>query len=739
MACNSTSNGLVEFGIDVSDYWAYDGLGEDPVQVSSPFPVEKPRDRTAAFSEAKHLSCWMWRNLQRRETAASMHPGRMGASYMSVEALINSTILKTVKLTLRRRITKEFEGSAMTGLSGCMMLVLPFRDSIETRKVIEAACPVSSNRAVLQDGSVQKAQDSIVGFVDVFTKICLTDPETKAFCYDTIRSWLDAEKLFRSQNCSDCNLAILQQKGISDLTNDYGLASRYSLLAGDCGNSGYKLPTSATSKTTSHSTASASAISTQSCTSTYTIQAGDTCNGICVAHNASTYAFTQANQLPVYCQHLPAGRSSAYLPNVTFTQLTRMIRAIVLPQPTNLANGTDPRCGKYYNVTAGDSCADITLQAGIALADFYFLNRGVNKGCTNLLYGESYCVLAVGDIKTYPGYGPAATKTKCTASSCYSPDSMFTPVPFPPRDWYKFMHPSDNTKTTTKRRFTPKPAPTLAPGSYDSDRCARYKSWLESYNTEFNSMFNSCEGFVEFWDISVEEFKEWNPSMANVVPCIIKKGTSYCVKLKDASTGTANTTSALATTTSKNTEPSTTSSAKATSSVKTTSSETSSTKAATTSMSGETTPSPHPSAMPAGCKKFYQIKPGDHCAKVCDENKVSRDDFKKWNPSVKSDCSLVEKGVYYCLYKSKDYYVIHTTFGKLSKLVDDMMSSHRGQVDVTTNLQELLEKMGTTSWTDISEIKEAVLALKRKADEDDNAAPKRRVFREEEEEEGGIT
>jgi hypothetical protein len=43
------------------------------------------------------------------------------------------------------------------------------------------------------------------------------------------------------------------------------------------------------------------------------------------------------------------------------------------PVPTTIANGTNTNCGKYYLVLPGDECAALSVQQGVALADFYFL------------------------------------------------------------------------------------------------------------------------------------------------------------------------------------------------------------------------------------------------------------------------------------------------------------------------------------------------------------------------------
>ena len=76
------------------------------------------------------------------------------------------------------------------------------------------------------------------------------------------------------------------------------------------------------------------------------------------------------------------------------------------PVPANVADATNRNCSRYYTIATGDYCSYVTLQEGISLLDFYFLNPGVNSTtCNNLLLGIAYCVAPVGDIASYPGYG----------------------------------------------------------------------------------------------------------------------------------------------------------------------------------------------------------------------------------------------------------------------------------------------------------------------------------------------
>ncbi|KAM0341331.1 hypothetical protein ACHAPU_010074 [Fusarium lateritium] len=53
--------------------------------------------------------------------------------------------------------------------------------------------------------------------------------------------------------------------------------------------------------------------------------------------------------------------------------------------------------------------------------------------------------------------------------------------------------------------------------------------------------------------------------------------------------------------------------------------------------------------MRKNCNKFYRVKKGDYCEKICKENGISMKDFTAWNPDVKFDCSLVQKDYYYCV------------------------------------------------------------------------------------------
>jgi hypothetical protein len=61
-------------------------------------------------------------------------------------------------------------------------------------------------------------------------------------------------------------------------------------------------------------------------------------------------------------------------------------------------------------------------------------------------------------------------------------------------------------------------------------------------------------------------------------------------------------------------------------------------------------PSPTQSGLIDSCTKFYRAVPGDYCVKIAaDFGTFSFADFLAWNPAVRSDCSGLLAGWYYCV------------------------------------------------------------------------------------------
>lgn len=183
----------------------------------------------------------------------------------------------------------------------------------------------------------------------------------------------------------------------------------------------------------------------------------------------------------------------------------------------------------------GDTCADISLKRGISLRDFFFLNPSLDKDCTSLLLGQSYCVRELGSIDTYPGY--TSTWSMCTTSGCYPNKSLYKTLPhkpctYPPLDrdgtWTKANRTRTRTRTP-KKTSTPKP---LASGTYDSSKCAVYLEWRDDKDEEFAKSWNGCVDIAERYRTTVKSLIEWNPSLAEANPCLISRDFRYCVYLK---------------------------------------------------------------------------------------------------------------------------------------------------------------------------------------------------------------
>jgi hypothetical protein len=59
----------------------------------------------------------------------------------------------------------------------------------------------------------------------------------------------------------------------------------------------------------------------------------------------------------------------------------------------------------------------------------------------------------------------------------------------------------------------------------------------------------------------------------------------------------------------------------------------------TSAGNGVQTPQPTQPGMVTNCNKFHYISKGNTCSQITSYQKISMDDFVKWNPTVGSDCS----------------------------------------------------------------------------------------------------
>lgn len=199
------------------------------------------------------------------------------------------------------------------------------------------------------------------------------------------------------------------------------------------------------------------------------------------------------------------------------------------PTPPNAHPDSNERCASWYTVRSwikkssislcvqhmltgllpqvveGDYCDRIATGASLTTTDFYFLNQGLDESCSNLQLGTAYCVKPVGDITTYPGYeveGPSTSFTR------------------PPTSTIPVIIPTD----------------TLRPHAPDTlDSCATYSNAvnLPAFEEAFGYWpwfddSNRCEYFAAQYHVSIDNLREWNPSLSDE-ECMFELDYSYCV------------------------------------------------------------------------------------------------------------------------------------------------------------------------------------------------------------------
>ncbi|KAF4986554.1 hypothetical protein FGRMN_10782 [Fusarium graminum] len=139
----------------------------------------------------------------------------------------------------------------------------------------------------------------------------------------------------------------------------------------------------------------------------------------------------------------------------------------------------------------------------------------------------------------------------------------------------------------------------------------------------------TCSAFASTWGITEDALKSLNPG----IKCPdIDPNSSYCVagSVNDDEEPTAPSSNPIdtATTSTLTQEPSPT---------------------RVTSGNGIETPGPIQEGMVANCNKFHFISPTTTCQDVLNYNKISLEDFAKWNPAVGKDCSGLWKGTNACV------------------------------------------------------------------------------------------
>ncbi|KAH7120619.1 hypothetical protein EDB81DRAFT_700905 [Dactylonectria macrodidyma] len=261
------------------------------------------------------------------------------------------------------------------------------------------------------------------------------------------------------------------------------------------------------------------------------------------------------------------------------------------PVPDPTPDDTEDRCAEYHLVASGEDCGTFTLKYGITLKDFIFLNPHVWENCTNVYLDYYYCVRPVGYISTYPGYLP----TTSTKEFVQTPT---TPLPVEVDLLEGYVSTNQKILVADKTR----------------DDCVAYIYLTDSSPTVLSDCWSMAMACGQ------QEFILWNPSLAQKplntsdhsynYPCTLSQSVSYCIALESAT--------------------------------------------AVPEVDEVAPPSPRAAGEIENCTSWYAPNSYDTCESMLLIHWLEFDDFYRMNPSVKSDCTGMTLGTYYCVSTNED-------------------------------------------------------------------------------------
>ncbi|KAM0239436.1 hypothetical protein ACHAP5_008358 [Fusarium lateritium] len=333
----------------------------------------------------------------------------------------------------------------------------------------------------------------------------------------------------------------------------------------------------------------------------YTVKDGDSCFSITKETNV-TYAqiISWNSQIDKQCANLGklVGDSLCITnPDGDYSILENSQGAVktvttIAPVPKPTPDRTSGRCAEYHLVTAGEDCGDFTLKYEITLKDFIFLNPHVWENCTNVYKDYYYCVRPVGYISTYPGYLPTTV-----ADDRWIPVTG-TPVPIGRGT------PFDNLKS----------GPIIPIANDTRQDCYRY---FVIPNITMAPLAADCWSMASAWEItrenpSLDDSSRKGPGSSSYnFPCTVSENVSYCVRLESPT-------------------------------------------AVPGPRKEKAPPNPRAAGEVQNCTSWFAAKTGWSCENLRLTKHLEIEDFYSMNPSVKSDCSGIAIGTYYCVSTNAD-------------------------------------------------------------------------------------
>jgi hypothetical protein len=183
---------------------------------------------------------------------------------------------------------------------------------------------------------------------------------TGDYCDTIVSGWLNKTNnnisaFTTAQNCSSCEIEVMQYQLNSSLGYDSDVAKTFSSLTSSCGATTYTWATPTTYALNATAVAT-SAVKCSNSTKAYVIQSNDTCVTISGATSVSTYGLINTNQIDIACNSLPAVGGSICLPSTCST----------------------------YQLQYVDTCDSLVSSLNITKAQLLAWNPNINTGCSNL-------------------------------------------------------------------------------------------------------------------------------------------------------------------------------------------------------------------------------------------------------------------------------------------------------------------------------------------------------------------
>ncbi|CAO2651320.1 Nn.00g096170.m01.CDS01 [Neocucurbitaria sp. VM-36] len=448
------------------------------------------------------------------------------------------------------------------------------------RNNIIAGCKGPNDIEKRDAGLTYPATFVVDHYILTYNLACRKDPATNRFCDVLGTEWLSNTKDSSDHDCHDCVLGTMQTHLNSPLDYSEESEEDFRRTTASCSKTQY--PITRPGEYAIGTWGSETPVPTPTCLTPLSLGGNDTCETVSMRYNVSTSNILSRNSIPwTACQGLgsygslclpeecaihkldpmdtcenitaqygvtdvqflawnpninalcnnlepyvgdyvcvgpPDGSLAIVTPTVSMPVVSPTLPASI---PSNAHPDSNKKCGRWYEIQKGDICQALSIEFGISLRAFYFLNPQIDSQCSNLWLETSYCVQPVGDMASYPGFSTSNFITLTPTSFETATASSFPLL----------------AMTLTATSQLP-----LASGTVED--CYEYRNHVpipaivdQAFSNNIrpvDTLQNDCEFVSSKYNVELDQLLEWNPSLSSS-ECELKNGSSYCVLRSETS------------------------------------------------------------------------------------------------------------------------------------------------------------------------------------------------------------